>query len=102
MVPIDFNESSLEDLAKEPGFDSQARTLFVMEGLTQYLPKEATKRSLEIAAKISGPRSRLALSYIDQHVFDDPVNIALYLDPGGLRAWIENPDFGGSVLCCTK
>ena len=30
------------------------------------------------------------------------VNIAVYLDPGGLRAWIENPDFGGSVLCCTK
>ena len=42
-----------------------------MEGLTQYIPKEATAATLASIDKLSGPGSTLLVSYVDERFFSD-------------------------------
>ena len=71
-VPVDFTTSTLEEgLAKCEAFDPTKRTVFIMEGLTQYIPKEATAATLASIDKLSGPGSTLLVSYVDERFFSD-------------------------------
>merc|ERR550532_2799914 len=38
-VPIDFNKETVEKLRDEQQYDSSAPVVFLMEGVTQYIPK---------------------------------------------------------------
>eukprot|EP00457_Paulinella_chromatophora_P010565 gb/GEZN01010673.1/.p1 GENE.gb/GEZN01010673.1/~~gb/GEZN01010673.1/.p1 ORF type:complete len:339 (-),score=37.89 gb/GEZN01010673.1/:134-1150(-) len=72
-IPIDFNTDSLEDkLRKTPAYDPSLPTIFTMEGVTQYIPKDATARTLQAVAAVSGPGSRFVVSYVPQDWWESP------------------------------
>jgi methyltransferase (TIGR00027 family) len=76
-VPVDFQASSVAvELPKAEGYDASKPTLFTMEGVTQYIPKDASASSLRDAAKLCGPSSRVCVSYIPQDVLTAPEKVS--------------------------
>ena len=43
LVPVDFNKESASKVDDHPDFKKEAKTLVLMEGVTQYIPKENTR-----------------------------------------------------------
>ena len=70
-VPMDFNTQSLEDELQVAGFSNELQTLFIWEGVTQYLSREAVENTLKfMGASLKG--SRVAFTYVLQSFLDDP------------------------------
>ena len=70
-VPMDFNTQSLEDELQVAGFSNEVHTLFIWEGVTQYLSREAVENTLKImGASLKG--SRVVFTYVLQSFLDDP------------------------------
>jgi methyltransferase (TIGR00027 family) len=70
-VPIDFNSQQLPDMMKAAGYDADRPTLFIWEGVTNYLTEDAVDRTLRWCASAAGG-SRVAFTYVDRHVLDTP------------------------------
>jgi methyltransferase (TIGR00027 family) len=62
-VAVDFARDSLEQQLARAGHDASAPTFWIWEGVTPYLPLEATRGTLAAIAARSGPGSRLAVTY---------------------------------------
>jgi methyltransferase (TIGR00027 family) len=62
-VPIDFERESLEAVLSAAGHEPDARTVWVWEGVTPYLQREAVRATLGTVARRSSPGSRLAVTY---------------------------------------
>lgn len=62
-VAIDFERERLEDALPRAGFDREARSFWIWEGVTVYLTPEAIDASLRAIAALSPPGSRVALTY---------------------------------------
>src|SRR5512136_2493478 len=58
-VPIDFNTQTLEQRLAECGYKEDAQTLFIWQGVTQYLTPEAVDRTLAFVANHSAPGSSI-------------------------------------------
>ena len=71
-VPVDFKTETISKLLDHPSYDPLAPTVFTLEGVTQYIPKESTSQTLGNAAKMSGPGSRFIVSYVPQDLWDNP------------------------------
>jgi methyltransferase (TIGR00027 family) len=70
-VPMDFNTQSLEDELQVAGFSNEVQTLFIWEGVTQYLSREAVENTLKfMGASLKG--SRVVFTYVLQSFLDDP------------------------------
>ena len=54
-VPIDFEREDLGSALRERGYASEARTLFLWEGVTYYLPEDAVKAVLLLVAVAKRP-----------------------------------------------
>jgi methyltransferase (TIGR00027 family) len=63
LVPIDFNSQDLGEELEKSGYDSSSKTLFIWEGVTQYISKEAVDNTLKYVAQAS-PGSRIVFTYI--------------------------------------
>ncbi len=63
-VPIDFNIESLEKRLAESGYDECRNTLFIWEGVTEYLTPEAIDSTLAFVAHHSGAGSSIIFDYI--------------------------------------
>ncbi len=70
-VPIDFNTLSLRQGLEKAGYDPSLKTLFIWEGVTNYISKEAVESTLKY---ISGTKngSRVVFTYMPQDFFDRP------------------------------
>jgi methyltransferase (TIGR00027 family) len=62
-VPVDFARDSLEEALTRAGQDADLATLWIWEGVTMYLPVDATRATLAAVAARSGPGSRIAVTY---------------------------------------
>jgi methyltransferase (TIGR00027 family) len=62
-VPVDFERDSLDARLAEAGHDAAARTMWIWEGVTPYLPLEATRATLGVVAARSARGSTLAMTY---------------------------------------
>jgi len=62
-VPIDFNEETLQKLF-DFGYNRQAKTLFIWEGVVHYLTAEAVDQTLEFVLKNSGSGSSIIFDYV--------------------------------------
>lgn len=71
-VPIDFNVDDVSKLRENPGYDSIAQTLFILEGVSQYIPKVAIEGTIATVASMSGNSSKLLISYVPQDIWDAP------------------------------
>ena len=71
-LETDFNKESIEEtLRRCPNFDPTAKTVFLLEGVTQYIPTEATETTLRSISAMSPPGSRLVISYVDANTYGE-------------------------------
>lgn len=62
-IPIDFSRDRLIDRLQSVGFVSGERTLWLMEGVSMYLPRAAMTDTMEQVSRASAPGSRFAITY---------------------------------------
>ncbi len=62
-VPIDFEKQSLDTELKKAGYNLTSKTLFIWEGVTQYISKEANDSTLKYVAQ-AAPGSKIVFTYI--------------------------------------
>ena len=72
-VPIDFAYQSLTDQLLAAGFERHKSTVFTLEGVSQYITKEAVRSTIEELSSITETaHSTFFLSYVDRLLNDDP------------------------------
>jgi len=62
-VPVDFEKQSLDTELKKAGYDLNSKTLFIWEGVTQYISKEANDNTMKYVAQ-AAPGSKIVFTYI--------------------------------------
>jgi methyltransferase (TIGR00027 family) len=72
-VPIDFNTQTLEQRLPECSYDEHATTLFIWQGVTQYLTLEAVDSTLAFVVKHSAPGSAIIFDYMYASLLDGTV-----------------------------
>ena len=68
-VPFDFEKQSLDTELKKVGYNLTFKTLFIWEGVTQYISKEANDTTLEYVEK-AAPGSKIVFTYILKSFID--------------------------------
>lgn len=72
-VGLDFNRQSLTENLLSAGFDQGKSSVFTLEGVSQYITREAFSSTLqEVAALTRNVSSTLFMSYVDQRLDTDP------------------------------
>jgi len=72
-VPIDFNTQALEQRLGEGGYDERLKTVFIWQGVTEYLTSEAVDSTLAFVARHSAPGSATIFDYITTSLLDGTV-----------------------------
>ena len=62
-VPVDFEKQSLDTELKKAGYNLTSKTLFISEGVTQYISKEANDSILKYVAQ-AAPGSKIVFTYV--------------------------------------
>jgi methyltransferase (TIGR00027 family) len=70
-VATDFSRGRLAEAMAAGGWDPDARTFFVWEGVTNYLTEDAVSDTLRWCAR-AAPGSRVLFTYVHRGVLDDP------------------------------
>jgi methyltransferase (TIGR00027 family) len=70
-VPTDFNQDDLEQAMAAAGYRESARTLFLWEGVTNYLTEAAVDATLRWCSR-AAPGSRLLFTYVERSVLEHP------------------------------
>lgn len=74
-VSIDFNHQSLAEQLLAAGFDKSKSTVFTLEGVSQYITKDAVASTIkELAALTQNTSSTFFISYVDELLDKDPEN----------------------------
>jgi methyltransferase (TIGR00027 family) len=63
LVPIDFNSQDLGEELKKAGYTLSSKTLFIWEGVTQYISKEAVDNTIKYVAQASAG-SKVVFTYV--------------------------------------
>ncbi len=63
LVPIDFNSQDLGEELKKAGYTLSSKTLFIWEGVTQYISKEAIDNTIRYVAQ-AATGSRIVFTYV--------------------------------------
>ena len=72
-VSIDFNNQSLKKQLLNAGFDQSKSTIYTLEGVSQYITKEAFNSTLkELAVLNQNSNSKIFISYVNKLIKDDP------------------------------
>ncbi len=69
LVPIDFNSQDLAEELKKAGYTLSSKTLFIWEGVTQYISKEAVDNTIKYVAQASAG-SRIVFTYVLKSFID--------------------------------
>ncbi len=69
-IAINFDKQSLEDALLKAGYDKTQKTLFIWEGVTMYLTKEAVDGTLKFIAEQSAPGSSVVFDYCLKSVIE--------------------------------
>lgn len=71
-VRIDFNKEKLSDQLLNAGFDPKKSTVFTLEGVSQYITKEAVHSTLAELDDLMQAETIFYMSYVDQLLIDQP------------------------------
>ena len=63
LVPIDFNNQDIGEELNKAGYTLSSKTLFIWEGVTQYISREAVDNTLEYVAQ-AATGSRIIFTYV--------------------------------------
>src|SRR5512139_3148908 len=69
-VPVDFNAQSLEERLPACGYDPTRKTLFIWQGVTMYLNRDAVDSTLDFVVQHSGPGSAIVFDYLYRSLLD--------------------------------
>jgi methyltransferase (TIGR00027 family) len=72
-VPVDFDRDRVEAALETAGYDRHRPTLFIWEGVTNYLTESAVDGTLRWCAR-AAPSSRIVFTYVHRGVLDDPAS----------------------------
>ena len=92
-VTVDFAHQSLTDRLLNAGFDKTKSTVFTLEGVTQYITKEAFNETIEEMAMLSkDAHSIFFLSYVNELLITNPEECfgSGYLNPEKKAKLITN------------
>ena len=67
-VPVDYRNGSLDDQLKQAGYKRNAKTLFICEGVCQYIDAAAVDRTLAFISENAAPGSELVFDYIFEQI----------------------------------
>lgn len=70
-VPVDFNSEPLQGRMSAAGYDPRRRTLFIWEGVTNYLTEDAVDGTLRWCAGAAAG-STVVFTYVHRQVLDAP------------------------------
>ena len=62
-VPVDFEKQNFGIELKKAGYDLISKTLFISEGVTQYISKEANDNTMKYVAQ-AAPGSKIVFTYV--------------------------------------
>ena len=68
-VPVDFNRQHLSDELDKAGYKTTEKTLFIWEGVTQYISADANGATFSYISK-AAPGSRVVFTYIVKSLLD--------------------------------
>jgi methyltransferase (TIGR00027 family) len=88
-VPVDFERDHLERSLLAAGFDPARPTVFVWEGVTNYLSAAAVDATLATIRDLAAPGSALVVTYVHAGVLDGSVEF-----PEAAR-WVHNVERAG-------
>ena len=72
-VSVDFNHQSLSEQLLDAGFDRNKASIYTLEGVSQYIEKEALKSTLKELAKLNpNSNSKIFISYVNRLFKEDP------------------------------
>ncbi len=83
-VAVDFERQSLEQELRAAGLATGEPTMFIWEGVTNYLSATAVDVTLLTIMRLAGPGSTLVFTYIDAGVLDGSVSFP------EARRWLAN------------
>jgi methyltransferase (TIGR00027 family) len=66
LVPVDFDRDDLVRALHGAGYADGSASLFLWEGVTNYLTDDAVDRTLGAIRSLSSPRSTLVFTYVDR------------------------------------
>lgn len=72
-VPVDFQTQTLEEQLCGSGYEAHAKTLFIWEGVIEYLTPEAVDRTLAFVTNRSGAGSSIIFDYVYASVIEGRV-----------------------------
>jgi methyltransferase (TIGR00027 family) len=73
-VSVDFNHQALKEQLLNAGFDQNKPTVFTLEGVSQYITKNAINSTLEELAELTQKTSAtFFISYVDKLLNENPV-----------------------------
>ena len=71
-ISIDFNQQSLKEQLLNAGFDQNKSTIYTLEGVSQYITREALNSTLkELDALNQNSNSKIFISYVNKLLKDD-------------------------------
>ena len=71
-VAVDFERDDLATELDAAGFDRSSPTLFIWEGVTQYLTREAVEATLTVIRGLAVSGTFVIVTYVDARALDDP------------------------------
>lgn len=71
-VSCDFTKTDLRECLFEKGFNSAENTLFILEGLTYYLPQDVLDKLIEEIGSIGKSGDYIAMDYLIRNAFENP------------------------------
>jgi methyltransferase (TIGR00027 family) len=79
LVPIDFDSQNIGEALQKAGYSPSSRTLFIWEGVTQYITRDVIDTVLEYVARAASG-SRIVFTYVLESFIDGSVI------PAGLKS----------------
>jgi methyltransferase (TIGR00027 family) len=70
LVGVDFDRDNLDDVLSAAGFRKGKRTLFIWEGVTQYITAVAVSDTLGFVSGVSGVGSAIVFTYVRRGLID--------------------------------
>ncbi len=70
LIGLDFDQQVLADSLSAAGFQAGERTLFIWEGVTQYITAEAVEHTLKFVSSVSGVGTALVFTYVRKGLID--------------------------------
>ncbi len=70
LIGMDFDQQTLAESLSETGFENDRRTLFIWEGVTQYITAQAVDETLKFVSNASDEGSAIVFTYVRKGIID--------------------------------